>query len=1181
MRKVIKAAMSGFLAFCTLCGTASAVYLPKGDKEYSLNSKWCVDMGNDTANRDSISVGDGEGEFVYNFYLPFDCQSVGVNYLCNENASLKISGLPQDISLDLDSSKSSAALRLPKVIRRSELTLVLCIKGNVEISKIYFNRAELSGNGIENYQYMTKADDYQKAVQGSVLIDVNSPVFIVRGQRRYFDNDNTNEKPAMIDGTVYLPARALALALGYYCEDIGEKSYLMLRHEDKEYVFLEGEAYKNSIYDKKETIPFYAKYINGKAYLPIRFFAEELGKKVLWKDGIIVIDNDRFEAENIAENYYDTIKSTLDAFCRQPVNGNTYYVSKAAGASDLNDGSIDFPFKTLTKAGKVAQAGDTVIIREGVYRETFAPKNDGTAAAPITFKAMEGEKVVISALEEITDFAVYKDDMYTANIGFNLGDGRNMVFYNGEALAEARYPNGPQIEMSETGEALSQLFPTKGDLHATPDTGKVVTSDTLLNQPDNYWKGATVVSMHGLGWTLSTGKVLSSTKGKVTVGDTAAQWWYDPEEADKQNWAFLTGHINCLDAPGEWVMQDKSLIIIPPKDADKSNLRFEMKKRQLVIDIADRKFVRIEGVNTIGGGVRMNNSEMCMLNGCRLRYISHYIHGYDQREGYIYTANRNNTDDAPQRGEMGIYVGGTDNIIVNSAIDHSAASGILMVGTYAYIENNTVSNCGYAGGYISGITFGNEIYNGIDVRKGGFTLYNNTVYNSGRSVLNIQNPDKVEYSPIIPYEAAYNDFHDGVLFSLDTGITYEYHTYAKTDKQESSMHNNYVYYTGTSTNPYSFAIYHDGGTIGINTYENMIFTTQPGVIFSQLYIQAAQSDLNIWNNSKIKLAIGGKPEKLAQDEFLYGKPYYAGVRDKEYLVNYNLIKNNLSDYKLYDAADAELSDGVSVDSDGCANFSENGQYICFKDVDFGENGNNINIVFRADKYNTNDCIDVIVGDSLETGTIYSNNYVKSYAKLESSNDLISIGTEPVTGKTNVYIKVTSAKSMRIRGISVNDSGMPAESHSGEKIYGGAYNNIEKVGDSTMPPSPVGGPDMVHSYVKNTWGGTILRYNNVTIEKPSRYLQYSIGTAVEHGDQPITIAYQKRGDPYNTAIAAIYSPTDGFSVFNTYYKELDHTLEPGTYDIYVTFDKRQPLNNSDSTGTCNFWFFGFLAEMPEE
>jgi hypothetical protein len=52
-----------------------------------------------------------------------------------------------------------------------------------------------------------------------------------------------------------------------------------------------------------------------------------------------------------------------------------YHVSKKG--SDSNKGSIDSPFLTINKAAAVAQAGDTVVVHEGTYREWVKPQNRG------------------------------------------------------------------------------------------------------------------------------------------------------------------------------------------------------------------------------------------------------------------------------------------------------------------------------------------------------------------------------------------------------------------------------------------------------------------------------------------------------------------------------------------------------------------------------------------------------------------------------------------------------------------------------------------------------------------------------------------------------------------------------------------------------------------------------------
>ena len=53
-----------------------------------------------------------------------------------------------------------------------------------------------------------------------------------------------------------------------------------------------------------------------------------------------------------------------------------YHVS--VGGSDYAVGNKENPFRTISKAAKVAMAGDTVIVHEGEYREWVKPENSGT-----------------------------------------------------------------------------------------------------------------------------------------------------------------------------------------------------------------------------------------------------------------------------------------------------------------------------------------------------------------------------------------------------------------------------------------------------------------------------------------------------------------------------------------------------------------------------------------------------------------------------------------------------------------------------------------------------------------------------------------------------------------------------------------------------------------------------------
>lgn len=70
-------------------------------------------------------------------------------------------------------------------------------------------------------------------------------------------------------------------------------------------------------------------------------------------------------------------------------------------ASDDNPGTVKRPFKMIDRAAQVARAGDTVIVKAGVYRETVRLSHSGTSQAPIRFIAEPTGSVVITGADLI------------------------------------------------------------------------------------------------------------------------------------------------------------------------------------------------------------------------------------------------------------------------------------------------------------------------------------------------------------------------------------------------------------------------------------------------------------------------------------------------------------------------------------------------------------------------------------------------------------------------------------------------------------------------------------------------------------------------------------------------------------------------------------------------------------
>ena len=87
------------------------------------------------------------------------------------------------------------------------------------------------------------------------------------------------------------------------------------------------------------------------------------------------------------------------------VSGAIYEVAQRnPKASDDGDGSADRPWKSIAKAVEKVVAGDKVIIRDGIYRESVVVKSSGTAEAPIVFESAPGAHVVITGADRLTEW---------------------------------------------------------------------------------------------------------------------------------------------------------------------------------------------------------------------------------------------------------------------------------------------------------------------------------------------------------------------------------------------------------------------------------------------------------------------------------------------------------------------------------------------------------------------------------------------------------------------------------------------------------------------------------------------------------------------------------------------------------------------------------------------------------
>lgn len=393
-----------------------------------------------------------------------------------------------------------------------------------------------------------------------------------------------------------------------------------------------------------------------------------------------------------------------------------WHVSPAG--ADTNPGrTAESPLRTLHAAAAKMEPGDTCLIHAGVYREPIAPARDGTADAPLRFRAVTGDDVVLSGLDPVTGWERVDATTFRARVDWDLAAG-NQVFRDGNPLTEARWPNRTAEDAFDPCAAPVAAEGSDFDrLHceAFPDHW---TADALA--------GATVWCLAQWRW--------SSWTAPVTGYDPAARtlrvaghdtWWvrqqHNPGTVAPQSRGkavFEPGICTVsnarilLDAPGEWYFdpREKMLYLCVAEGDDPGRSLVEMKRRPIAIDLTGRKHCEVEGVAVFGATASLREAHGCRLSGLDARHVAH---------------SRGGSTEAGVRDVEGVFVSGSGNLIRDSVIGFSAGSGVTLHGSGNSLINCLVHDTDTIGCYACCVSLG-----GTDN-----VISHNTLTNTGRDCL--------------------------------------------------------------------------------------------------------------------------------------------------------------------------------------------------------------------------------------------------------------------------------------------------------------------------------------------------------------------------------------------------------------------------------------------------------------
>lgn len=401
----------------------------------------------------------------------------------------------------------------------------------------------------------------------------------------------------------------------------------------------------------------------------------------------------------------------------------TFFV--ATDGNDLQStGDINNPFASINRANVFAQPGDTIFLREGVYRTT-ALTDFGTAGNPITYAAYNGENVVFSGADLVTGWTQVSGmtDVWMANVNWNANNNRaaNTLFVNGELKLEAReHAEFDPMNIDDWG-----LIP-QGAINTTS-----FTASDLAGWGNDFWNGAKV--KHHRNDFLTVDSVIAdynSATGTVT--------FETPLGGITQKQAFgyyIFDTIKALDQPGEWYKgkaedgpgEQNKLYYKAEPGQNPNSLEIEFKRRAYGLDVRAKDYVHIEGITFRGASIQTDG------NTDRNVYKGNTFYGYDKGSfGQLNITGDNNIfrdNEVSQIWNRVANVGGVGNQFINNYMHEIGYEPISKVITMTSAEellfsHNTVS------------TFAEAFADGYPVRS----------------------------------EFAYNVFEDGGNLSWDTGV---------------------------------------------------------------------------------------------------------------------------------------------------------------------------------------------------------------------------------------------------------------------------------------------------------------------------------------------------------------------------------------------------------------------------
>ena len=465
------------------------------------------------------------------------------------------------------------------------------------------------------------------------------------------------------------------------------------------------------------------------------------------------------------------------------VGQSTYFVSNSVGDDNTGNGSVDSPFETIGKAISVIDAGDTVIIRGGVYHEEISIDNfNSSNSSPTLIKSFDGETVIIDGTIEIV--GQWNDDNANSSIKVinGINDHITQLFVGNEQMVMARWPNA-QFDMDAEDENGKTLYIF--DKHSWAEGHENTSQDGQLYIDESKKNPGTIDLTNTIGilnvGSFKTFNKLITNHNTIQNGNDYIEYAgnFGNSFKTKHHYFFFEGKKELIDVQNEWFLDqdNEMLFVFPQNGVDLNNTSVRGKVRDYSVLIANSSHITIEGLTFFATTLKADNSSYLNISDCNFYYPSYSRRMLGELQGAAPTI-------LGSSGTKKVH----NSTIESCLFINSEGEGLIIKGDHNKVLNSYFKNIDWSATQLDGLM----VTINVDGYKNEFS--NNEIYNTGAS------------ATVWPGEASifsYNVVSNTGLAQSDGAVFQG----TKNTVAKSVVHHNFVY----DTEKYAFRYDAPGG----------------------------------------------------------------------------------------------------------------------------------------------------------------------------------------------------------------------------------------------------------------------------------------------------------------------------------------------------------------------------------